>query len=110
LDLLFYTFVVKRRLSWRKKRNATKCLAFAFLCTFCLFLRVDVAESRVNDRMTTTGDLGIPPDAPRPRLCRISKWPDFDGYGFHLQAIKSKPGQFIGKIDDNSPAEAAGLR
>ncbi|CAG0915998.1 unnamed protein product [Notodromas monacha] len=47
---------------------------------------------------------------PQPRLCRITKWPDFDGYGFHLQAIKSKPGQFIGKIDDDSPAEKAGLK
>ena len=60
--------------------------------------------------MSSTQEMGVPADAPRPRLCRITKWPDFDGYGFHLQAIKSKPGQFIGKIDDSSPAESAGLR
>lgn len=52
----------------------------------------------------------LPDDAPSPRLCIIVKWPDFEGYGFNLHAEKSKPGQYIGKVDDNSPAEAAGLR
>ena len=37
-------------------------------------------------------------------------WKDFQGYGFNLHAEKGKPGQFIGKVDDGSPAEAAGLR
>lgn len=44
------------------------------------------------------------------RLCHIKKWDHFDGYGFNLHAEKGKPGQYIGKVDDNSPAEAAGLR
>ena len=48
--------------------------------------------------------------APRPRLCHIVKWPDFDGYGFNLHAEKNRPGQFIGKVDPGSPAEMAGLR
>lgn len=52
----------------------------------------------------------VPEGAPSPRLCIIVKWPDFEGYGFNLHAEKSKPGQYIGKVDDNSPAEAAGLR
>ncbi|XP_068229652.1 Na(+)/H(+) exchange regulatory cofactor NHE-RF1-like [Palaemon carinicauda] len=52
----------------------------------------------------------IPDNAPSPRLCIIVKWPDFEGYGFNLHAEKSKPGQFIGKIDANSPAEMAGLK
>ena len=47
---------------------------------------------------------------PAPRLCHLKKWSHFDGYGFNLHAEKNKPGQFIGKIDANSPAEAAGLR
>jgi len=38
------------------------------------------------------------------------KWDHFDGYGFNLHAEKGKPGQYIGKVDDGSPAEAAGLR
>lgn len=42
--------------------------------------------------------------------CHIVKRCDFDGYGFNLHSEKVKPGQFIGKVDDNSPAEAAGLK
>jgi predicted metalloprotease with PDZ domain len=52
----------------------------------------------------------LPPDAPAPRLCHLIKWHDFDGYGFNLHAEKSKTGQFVGKVDDQSPAQAAGLR
>lgn len=44
------------------------------------------------------------------RLCHIIKWNDFDGYGFNLHAEKGKPGQYIGKVDEGSPAEAAGLK
>lgn len=44
------------------------------------------------------------------RLCHIVKWPDYDGYGFNLHADKNKPGQYIGKVDDGSPAQAAGLK
>ena len=46
----------------------------------------------------------------RPRHCHVVKRPDFQGYGFNLHAEKAKPGQFIGKVDENSPAEAAGLQ
>jgi len=45
-----------------------------------------------------------------PRLCQLKKWDHFDGYGFNLHAEKNKPGQYIGKIDPGSPAEAAGLK
>jgi predicted metalloprotease with PDZ domain len=48
--------------------------------------------------------------APRPRLCHIVKWPDFEGYGFNLHAEKNRPGQYIGKVDPDSPADVAGLR
>lgn len=44
------------------------------------------------------------------RLCHIVKRSDFDGYGFNLHAEKNRPGQYIGKIDTNSPAELAGLK
>ncbi|CAG9816892.1 unnamed protein product [Phaedon cochleariae] len=47
---------------------------------------------------------------PVTRLCHIQKWAHFDGYGFNLHAEKGKPGQYIGKVDGGSPAEAAGLR
>jgi len=38
------------------------------------------------------------------------KWPDFDGFGFNLHGEKTKPGQYIGKVDPESPADAAGLK
>lgn len=44
------------------------------------------------------------------RLCHIVKWDDFNGYGFNLHAERGKPGQYIGKVDEGSPAEAAGLK
>ncbi|KAH0500151.1 Na(+)/H(+) exchange regulatory cofactor NHE-RF1 [Microtus ochrogaster] len=44
----------------------------------------------------------------RPRLCTMKKGPN--GYGFNLHSDKSKPGQFIGAVDPDSPAEASGLR
>ncbi|KAL7299889.1 hypothetical protein TKK_0007217 [Trichogramma kaykai] len=47
---------------------------------------------------------------PCARLCHIIKWEDFDGYGFNLHAEKGRQGQFIGKVDEGSPSEAAGLR
>nr|KAG5691395.1 hypothetical protein BaRGS_003767 [Batillaria attramentaria] len=51
-------------------------------------------------------------DTPKlvPRLCHIVRWSDFNGYGFNLHAEKGKAGQYIGKVDEGSPAEAAGLK
>jgi len=54
--------------------------------------------------------MAVSDDAPCPRLSHLVKWPDFDGYGFNLHAEKNKSGQFIGKVDDDSPAMLAGLR
>ncbi|XP_070847341.1 Na(+)/H(+) exchange regulatory cofactor NHE-RF1a [Chaetodon trifascialis] len=44
----------------------------------------------------------------RPRLCRLKKGDS--GYGFNLHSEKSKPGQFIRAVDEDSPAQRAGLR
>lgn len=49
-------------------------------------------------------------DAPVPRQCHIIMWPDFQGYGFNLHSEKNRPGQFIGKVDEDSPAEYGGLK
>lgn len=57
--------------------------------------------------MTTNG---LYSNEPRPRLCHLRRWPNFTGYGFNLHCDKSKPGQYIGKVDPNSPAESAGLK
>ena len=45
-----------------------------------------------------------------PWSCTISKWPYFNGYGFNLHAERGKAGQYIRKVDDDSPAQAAGLK
>ena len=47
---------------------------------------------------------------PQPRLCLLTQRPDFHGYGFNLFAAKNKPGQYVGLVDEDSPAEAAGLK
>ncbi|XP_013388194.1 proteoglycan 4 isoform X13 [Lingula anatina] len=52
----------------------------------------------------------VPEDAPQVRLCHLRKWSDFNGYGFNLHAEKGKAGQYIGKVDPDSPAEAARLK
>ena len=54
--------------------------------------------------------MSIPDDAPKPRLCHLRKISAFNGYGFNLHAEKGKAGQFIGKVDEGSPAQMAGLR
>ena len=53
---------------------------------------------------------GVDKNAPQPRLCHLRRWPNFMGYGFNLHCEKARPGQYIGKVDPNSPAESAGLR
>ena len=47
---------------------------------------------------------------PAPRHCHIVKWESYDGFGFNLYQEKSRPGQFIGKVEPGSPAAVAGLK
>jgi Na(+)/H(+) exchange regulatory cofactor NHE-RF2 len=61
-------------------------------------------------RRKMSGHHQLPDNAPRPRHCTVTKCPDFDGYGFNLHAEKARPGQYIGKVDPGSPAEAAGMK
>ncbi|KAM3860073.1 Na(+)/H(+) exchange regulatory cofactor NHE-RF1-like [Diretmus argenteus] len=44
----------------------------------------------------------------RPRLCHVKK--GANGYGFNLHSEKTKPGQYIRAVDEDSPAQRAGLR
>lgn len=44
----------------------------------------------------------------RPRLCHMRK--SSNGYGFNLHSDKNKGGQFIRAVDEDTPAERAGLR
>ncbi|XP_078512892.1 Na(+)/H(+) exchange regulatory cofactor NHE-RF3 [Lissotriton helveticus] len=41
------------------------------------------------------------------RLCKLVKGPS--GYGFHLNAIKNMPGQFIKEVAKGGPADVAGV-
>ena len=43
-------------------------------------------------------------------MCHLVLSPDFKGYGFNLHTVKEKPGQFIGQVDEGSPAERALLK
>ncbi|AWP18720.1 putative Na(+)/H(+) exchange regulatory cofactor NHE-RF1-like [Scophthalmus maximus] len=43
----------------------------------------------------------------RPRLCVIQR--GSNGYGFNLHSERSRPGQYIRAVDEDSPAERAGL-
>ncbi|KAK9978209.1 hypothetical protein ABG768_019970 [Culter alburnus] len=44
----------------------------------------------------------------RPRLCVIKK--GSNGFGFNLHSEKSRPGQYIRAVDDDSPAQRSGLK
>ncbi|XP_037545478.1 Na(+)/H(+) exchange regulatory cofactor NHE-RF1 [Nematolebias whitei] len=44
----------------------------------------------------------------RPRLCVIQRGPN--GYGFNLHSERARPGQYIRAVDEDSPAERAGLQ
>uniref|UniRef100_A0A8D0L7S6 PDZ domain containing 1 n=1 Tax=Sphenodon punctatus TaxID=8508 RepID=A0A8D0L7S6_SPHPU len=43
----------------------------------------------------------------KPRICKPVK--GLDGFGFHLNAIKNLPGQFIKEVKKGRPADTAGL-
>ncbi|XP_008328312.1 Na(+)/H(+) exchange regulatory cofactor NHE-RF1 [Cynoglossus semilaevis] len=43
----------------------------------------------------------------RPRLCVIQR--GANGYGFNLHSERARPGQYIRAVDEDSPAERAGL-
>lgn len=45
----------------------------------------------------------------RLRLCRLVPRPDFSGYGFKVHAERYRAGQFIGQLENGSPARDSGL-
>jgi len=40
----------------------------------------------------------------------VRSWNDGRGFGFTMQAERGRRGQYVGKVEAGSPAEAAGLR
>lgn len=48
------------------------------------------------------------PSEMRPRLCVIER--GSNGYGFNLHSERARPGQYVRAVDEDSPAERAGLQ
>ncbi|XP_013879481.1 Na(+)/H(+) exchange regulatory cofactor NHE-RF1a [Austrofundulus limnaeus] len=65
-------------------------------------------SSERSGRLSVSSSVKEEQDGLRPRLCHMKKGPS--GYGFNLHSEKSKPGQFIRAVDEDSPAQRAGLR
>lgn len=65
-------------------------------------------SSERSERLSVSSSTKGDSTGPRPRLCVLKKGDN--GYGFNLHSEKSRPGQFIRAVDDDSPAERAGLR
>lgn len=63
----------------------------------------DAASERPSVSSSTKNIEGL-----RPRLCHLRKVANC--YGFNLHSEKSKPGQFLRAVDEDSPAQRAGLR
>lgn len=66
------------------------------------------SSSERSERHSVSSSTKEERDGPRPRLCHLKKGPS--GYGFNLHSEKSRPGQFIRAVDEDSPAQRAGLR
>lgn len=66
-----------------------KCINTLYLCSFSSSLFQEVCTEQ------------------RPRLCVIQR--GSNGYGFNLHSERARPGQYIRAVDEDSPAERAGL-
>lgn len=66
------------------------------------------AAAEKSERLSVSSSTKEDRDELRPRLCHLKKGPG--GYGFNLHSDKSKPGQYIRAVDDDSSAQKAGLR
>ncbi|KAM8729867.1 Na(+)/H(+) exchange regulatory cofactor NHE-RF1a [Acanthopagrus schlegelii] len=66
------------------------------------------ASSERSGRLSVSSSTKEERAGPRPRLCHMKRGPS--GYGFNLHSEKSKPGQFIRAVDEDSPAQRAGLK
>ncbi|XP_034425791.1 Na(+)/H(+) exchange regulatory cofactor NHE-RF1a isoform X2 [Hippoglossus hippoglossus] len=61
-----------------------------------------------SDRLSVSSSIKDERGGLRPRLCLLKK--GANGYGFNLHSEKTRPGQFIRAVDNDSPADKAGLR
>ncbi|XP_019723861.1 Na(+)/H(+) exchange regulatory cofactor NHE-RF1 [Hippocampus comes] len=61
----------------------------------------------VERKLSVNSDKEVSPEL-RPRLCVIRR--EANGYGFNLHSERARPGQYIRAVDEDSPAERAGLQ
>ncbi|XP_077394936.1 Na(+)/H(+) exchange regulatory cofactor NHE-RF1 [Festucalex cinctus] len=61
----------------------------------------------VERKLSVDSDKVVSPEL-RPRLCVIRR--EANGYGFNLHSERARPGQYIRAVDEDSPAERAGLQ
>ncbi|XP_061701819.1 Na(+)/H(+) exchange regulatory cofactor NHE-RF1 [Syngnathoides biaculeatus] len=61
----------------------------------------------VERKLSVDSDKEVSPQL-RPRLCVIRR--EANGYGFNLHSERARPGQYIRAVDEDSPAERAGLQ
>lgn len=66
------------------------------------------ASSESSERLSVNSSTKEERGGLRPRLCHLKK--GASGYGFNLHSEKTRPGQFIRAVDEDSPAQRAGLR
>ena len=67
------------------------------------------STSNIVDKTTNApGINGTGSNEFRLRLCHVVQWPSYDGYGFMVHTLKDLPGQYVGQIEKNSPAQQAG--
>ncbi|XP_029998180.1 Na(+)/H(+) exchange regulatory cofactor NHE-RF1 [Sphaeramia orbicularis] len=63
-------------------------------------------HSHVEKKLSISSEKEVCPGL-RPRLCVIQR--GHNGYGFNLHSERARPGQYIRAVDEDSPAERAGL-
>ncbi|XP_056870513.1 Na(+)/H(+) exchange regulatory cofactor NHE-RF1 [Takifugu flavidus] len=64
-------------------------------------------HDHVQMKLSVSSEKEVCPEL-RPRLCAIQR--GSNGYGFNLHSERARPGQYIRAVDENSPAESAGLQ
>ncbi|XP_026181343.1 Na(+)/H(+) exchange regulatory cofactor NHE-RF1 [Mastacembelus armatus] len=63
-------------------------------------------HEHVEDKLNISSEKEVSTEL-RPRLCVIQR--GSNGYGFNLHSERTRPGQYIRAVDEDSPAERAGL-
>lgn len=64
-------------------------------------------HGHVEKKLSITSDQEVKPEL-RPRLCVVRR--GSNGYGFNLHSERARPGQYVRAVDEDSPAERAGLQ